>query len=160
VTLAESATVAAALTLGLCLAWRARPGTRLALCATTLVVSAAMFTPSRILASFVGSHWLAFAEGASAKLHLSFSDLAHLVAFFWLALVLWLFRPDWRGWRSLTVLVALAIGGELMQGLSEDRSPKLVDVGINLVGLFAGVLLAKSWIAFRARKALPPFQAS
>ena len=147
--LVETATVVAALALSLWLGWRARPAARFALVAITLLVSAAMFLPGTLLVSLIDSDLLAAIDKAARRWHLTPSDLAHFVAFFLLAAALWTWRPEWRGWRALALLVALAIGGELMQGLGDaQRSPKLVDVGINLLGAVLGVFVAAIAVRF------------
>ncbi|WP_146910491.1 hypothetical protein [Arenimonas daejeonensis] len=82
------------------------------------------------------------------------STIAHFGAFLLMAVVLWRFRPEWRGWRVVGVLVALAIGGELMQGLGVDRSPRLLDVAVNLMGVGAGLVLGL--LGTRLRHAVAP----
>lgn len=139
----ELITIALAFLMSGWLAARARPGARIVVWLTALLVSAAMFLPGAMLADVAGPDVVSGLKRMSRELPGTLTEIAHFVAFFWLAAVLWGLRSDWRGWKALGMLVALAIAAEIMQGLGTvSRSPKLDDVAVNLLGVGAGVVCA------------------
>ncbi|MGQ4659024.1 VanZ family protein [Lysobacter sp. F6437] len=124
--------------------WRSRPGAWLVLFASALLVSAALFLPTSVLIAFAGRDSVSFLEAMiRGKSPWDLSEAAHLIAFLWIGLVLWWFRPDLRGWRRIALLVGLAVGAELTQGLTPGRTPRVADVGINLLGAAISLVLAK-----------------
>lgn len=133
------------------LGYRAAPKARVVLWLSALLISAAMFLPSTVLRGLVGAESLASIDSAISAMSLSLASTVHFIAFLWLSLMLWTLRPDWRGWRVVAVLAVLAVAGELMQGLSVERSPRIVDVGVNLLGAGAGLLLAVVLMSVRKR---------
>lgn len=133
--------VVMAVLVSLWLGHRATPLARIALWSSALLVSATMFMPSSVLRDWVGPSLLGAVTAALRPLVID--DMSHFLAFAWLGLVLWLLRPDLRGWRAVVVLVVLAIVGELVQGvLTVERSAHIVDVAINLLGSALGLGLA------------------
>ena len=145
----ELATVLAVLGISAWVGRNTTVGARLALGVTALLVSAGMFLPASTLRALVGPIGLAtLSSGASPW---SLEAVAHFIAFLWLALMVWTLRPDLRGWKALTVLVALAIAAEIIQGLTVERSTRLDDVGVNLLGAGAGVGLASIALFVRVR---------
>lgn len=128
-------------------AWLGRgagPRARLALWASALLVSAAMFLPMDGLRANVPPAVLLSMESAAGALSWTLPDVVHLVAFAWLAMALWTLRPDLRGWRAVTALLVMAVASasELVQGLTVDRQMRIGDVAVNLLGAGAGLLIA------------------
>lgn len=133
--------LAAAVAVSLWLGRRATLPARIALWGSTLLVSAAMFLPSTRLSAWIGPGVLGALTTALQPWEIG--DVSHFLAFTWLGLVLWLLRPDLRGWRGVAVLVALATVGELIQGaMTVERSARLGDVMFNLLGAVLGLALA------------------
>ena len=126
-------------------AWLGRgaaPRARLALWLSALLVSAGMFLPMDGLRALVPPAVLLSMESAAGAVSWTLPDVAHLIAFAWLAMALWTLRPDLRGWRVVAALVVLAVASELVQGLTVDRQMRIGDVAINLLGAGAGLLAA------------------
>ena len=70
------------------------------------------------------------------------AEWVHFLIFLWLGLLLWLGRADLRNWKGWALVIALAAGAELAQGLAPNREPRLGDVFLNVAGGMAGILLA------------------
>lgn len=145
----EAITIGAVVLMGAWLAGRAPLPARVVLWACAALVSAVMFLPSSALVWLFGSDQIKALTASAAHLPWTLSTIAHFAAFLLLAAVIWLCRPEWRGWRAVGVLAVLAIGSELMQGLGPDRSPNLTDVAVNLLGAATGLLLGRvcGWTA-------------
>ena len=120
----------------------ATPPAQLALWLSALLVSAGMFLPMDGLRAVVPPALLLAMESAAGAVSWTLPDVAHLIAFSWLAMALWTLRPDLRGWRAVTALVVLAVASELVQGLTVDRQMRIGDVATNLLGAVAGLLAA------------------
>lgn len=73
----------------------------------------------------------------------------HLVGFGTVGLVLGHALPERRG-RVVGGMLVVAVASELLQGLTDDRTPSVLDVGVDMVGVGIGVL-AGSWLATRLR---------
>lgn len=156
--LAEVFIAVSAVLVSLWLGRGASPGARWALWMSALAVSAAMFLPMSVLRGLIAPEWLRAVDALGAGGPWKFADLAHLLAFFWLALVLWLLRPDLRGGGLLGALVVLAFAAEAMQVLTVERSPRAADVLVNLVGAAGGCLLAIVLVAIGKRWRSPPLE--
>jgi len=122
---------------------------RSVLLGSALVISAALFLPSSLLVAVVGADALAALESVAGTYAWTLAAAAHFIAFVWLALVLWTLRPDLCGPKAIAVMVILAVAAELMQGLSTDRSTRRDDIGVNLVGVWVGLVLAVVIAALR-----------
>ena len=136
-----------ALIVGIALAWRSGPMARLALFVSALVISAMLFLPSEQLTGIIGKDATRALKAAVADTPWDLSDWVHFVIFAWLGFLLWLGRPDLRGWTSWGLVVVLAISAEVAQGLAPGRSPRLDDVMLNLAGGMTGLLLAMGGVA-------------
>lgn len=143
----------AALAVAACLGASARPRARLVLFISALLISAALFLPLTLLRASLPLPVMRALESLAHALHATVPELAHLLIFSWLAWALWTLRPDWRGWRTIAVLVVLAIGSELAQGLTVERHPRVSDVGIDLLAEAVGLVIAITLTALgRARQ--------
>ena len=71
------------------------------------------------------------------------SSLAHFVLFAGMAMVLAIRPISWPVMRILATALALALLTEAFQFFATDRHPRVVDVGIDLVGTVAGLVLVK-----------------
>lgn len=140
-----------ALAVGLALAWRSVPAARAALFVSALLVAGLLFLPGSQLAALAGEDALGGLTRLAARTPWTVSDWMHFVIFAWLGLLLWLGRPDLRGWKGLGAIVVLAVAAELAQGLSADREPRVDDVLLNLVGGAVGVALGLAVRAMRRR---------
>ncbi|TXK64566.1 hypothetical protein FU658_06750 [Alkalisalibacterium limincola] len=123
------------------LAWGRRPLAAVALVLTSLVFSAALFLPGGQVRSLFGATLVGLVYQLAAALPWSAGQVAHFVGFAWMALLLWLLRPDLRVLRVMGVLVLLAVFSELVQGLLDWREAHLADVQVNLLGAAAGLVL-------------------
>src|SRR5690606_26957207 len=135
---------------------RAPPRVRVVVVIAVLLVSAAMFLPLETLEQAFGRRNVRWLGKRLAGTPFDVSVMAHFLAFAGLAAVLWLSRPDWRGWRAVGVLVALAVAGELMQGIGAYRQARLDDVFTNLLGSAAGLAVALPIVWWRGRGPPPP----
>lgn len=131
-----------ALVVGLFLARRARPLVAAVLFVSAIVVAALLFLPGSQLAFLIGNDGNRVLNRLAATTPWSVAEWMHVLIFAWLGLLLWLGRPDLRGWKAWLVVVILAVASELAQGLTPGREPKVEDVLLNLAGGIAGVLLA------------------
>lgn len=135
---------------------RAAPRAQMTLWLSALVVSAGMFLPMNELRALMPASVLRSLESAVAALSWSLADVAHLVAFAWLAILLWTLRPELRGWRTVVVLAILAVAAELMQGLTAEREAGVGDVGVNLLGAGLGLglvfIVSGVWRMVRSRR--------
>lgn len=138
---ADAVIVAVTAVVSLWLGRRATVLARFVLWASVLLVSAAMFMPSTRLREWAGPGLM---DAATAALRpWVIGDVSHFIAFAWLGMVLWSFRPDLRGWRLLAILAALAVLGEVVQGaLTIERSAHIGDVAINMSGAALGLVIA------------------
>lgn len=123
------------------LAWGRRPLAAVVLVLTSLVFSAALFLPGGQVRDLFGTTLVGLAYRFAAGLPWSMGQVAHFAGFAWMALLLWLLRPDLRVLRVMGVLVLLAVFSELVQGLLDWREARLEDVQVNLMGAAAGLLL-------------------
>lgn len=107
-----------------------------------VLVIVAVILPSSAL-SWLRSDWTLFGEfmnrldNASGRF-----DMTHVVLFAWAGFLFSSLWPRVGGWRWLGVLLALAVGSELVQFLVPGREPKLGDLYDDLVGVAIGTLLA------------------
>lgn len=134
-----------ALCVGVALAWRSAPLAKVTLFASAIVVSGLLFLPGSQLVALVGEDLERWLEGVVAVTPWTLSDWMHFAIFAWLGMLLWLGRPDLRGWKGWAAIVVLAVAAEIMQLLSVDRQAKLDDVLLNLAGGILGGLLG-IWI--------------
>lgn len=148
---AELVTVVVVFVISASLARRVPMGARIALWTSALLVSAGMFMPSSTLSALLGRSIVAALSSGMRTSLWSLEAVAHFTSFLWLALALWTLRPDLRGWKAVAALAALAIGAELMQGLTVDRTARLDDVGVNLLGAGVGLVFAIAAVGFCRR---------
>ncbi len=73
--------------------------------------------------------------------------LTHLLLFALLALALRLLRPRWRTWRMALGLLAFAVVTEVVQFAAPGRTPRLVDVRDDALGVALGMLVGVSILA-------------
>lgn len=130
-----------ALAVGLVLAWRANARARLLLFGSALVVSGLLFMPGEQITGAVGKDGIRWLRELAGRTPWDVSDWTHFLIFVWLGLLLWLARADLRGWKAWALVAVLAVAAELAQGLAPERSPRLDDVLLNLIGGMVGVLL-------------------
>lgn len=130
-----------ALAVGLVLAWRASARARLLLFGSALVVSGLLFMPGEQITGAVGKDGIRWLRELAGRTPWDVSDWTHFLIFVWLGLLLWLARTDLRGWKAWCLVAVLAVAAELAQGLAPERSPRLDDVLLNLIGGMVGVLL-------------------
>ena len=133
---------AMALVVGLLLAWRSGPVGRVLLFGSSLLVSGLLFLPGAQISGWVGKDAIKTLRHAVAGTPLDISDWTHFIIFAWLGLLLWLCRPDLRGWKAWGLVVLLAVAAELAQALAPARASRLDDVLLNLAGGMVGLLLA------------------
>lgn len=145
--LADGVLLTLALAVGLSIGRRSSRATRMVLLGSALMISAAFFLPSSLLRAVLGPGALASLESVAGVFSWELADVVHFIAFLWLALMLWTLRPDLRGWRAVAGLLVLASAAELVQGLTVERSPRLDDVAVNLLGAGCGLLLAVVYLA-------------
>lgn len=110
--------------------------------ASALLVSGLLFLPGTQLVGVVGVETVAYLEGQAARTPWSLPNWVHFLVFGWLGFLLWMCRPDLRGWKAWGLLALLAASAELAQVLVPDRESRLHDVLLNLVGGASGLLLA------------------
>lgn len=150
-----------ALGVGCILAWGCGAGARLILFASAMVVSAMLFLPGSQLTTLVGRDTTRCLEQLAATTPWPLSDWMHFVIFVWLGMLLWVGRPDLRGWKGWALMVVLGVAAEVAQGLAPDREPRLNDVLLNLAGgmagLVIGILLSSAiiWVRKGLRDARP-----
>ena len=138
---------ALALVVGVALAWRSGPGTRIVLFVSAALVSAMLFLPGSQLTAMIGKDTVKALERLVAATPWRLSDWLHFGIFAWLGMLLWLGRQDLRGWKAWGLMVVLAAAAEVAQGLTPDRSPRLDDVLLNLAGGMAGLLMGMMFVA-------------
>ena len=131
-----------ALAVALWLGARSSLRARLLLCGSALLVSAALFLPLSLLRAAVPAPLMHALDAIARALHIDVPELAHLLIFGWLAIALWTLRPDLRGWRTVAVLLLLAVSSELLQALTVERTPGVGDVGLDLLAAAVGLGLA------------------
>lgn len=106
------------------------------------LVIVAVLLPSSAL-SWMRRDWTLFGElmnrldGASGRF-----DMTHVALFAWAGFLFSSLWPRVGGWRWLGVLLALAVGSELVQFLVPGREPKIGDLHDDLVGIALGTVLA------------------
>ena len=130
------------LAVGWFLARRCRPLVRALVFASALVVSALLFLPGSQILAFVGADGIGLMRRLAAPTPWDVAEWVHFLIFLWLGLLLWLGRADLRNWKGWALVIALAAGAELAQGLAPNREPRLGDVFLNVAGGMAGILLA------------------
>ena len=146
---------AMALCVGVALAWRSGPTAKIVLFASAILVSCLLFLPGSQLAELIGKDAMRWTTRLAARTPWAVSDWMHFVIFVWLGLLLWLGRPDLRGWKGWAAIVVLAVAAELAQGLSADRESRLDDVFLNLAGGMMGVVMGigvRAVVVWKARK--------
>lgn len=138
-----------ALGVGGVLAWGCRPVVRELLFVSTLIVSGLLFLPGQQLVQLAGSNHVSWLERIAAFTPWGLSEWMHLFIFMWLSFLLWVGRADFRAWKGVAALAALAVAAELAQWLTADREPRVLDVLVNLLGVVVGVGLgaavARNW---------------
>lgn len=130
------------LAVGWFLARRGRPLVRVLVLGSAVVVSALLFLPGSQITAFVGSDGVGHMTRLAARTPWVAAEWVHFLIFLWLGLLLWLGRADLRNWKGWALVIALAAGAELAQGLTPGREPRLGDVFLNIAGGMAGILLA------------------
>lgn len=152
--------VSMVLVVGVYLAWRSGPLGFGILFVSAGIISAMLFLSGPQLTAVVGQSTVKSLERVAASTPWSLSDWLHFVIFIWLGALLWLGRPDLRGWKAWGLLVVLAFAAEAAQGLAPGREPRLDDVLLNLAGGMAGLMLAIGCVAltrfFRNRGSMVP----
>lgn len=130
-----------ALGVGVYLAWGSGPVARVLLFATSILVAAMLFLPGSQLSAIIGADTVAGLKQAAAHTPWGMSEWLHFGIFVWLGLVVWLGRPDLRGWKAVVLVAGLAVAAEVAQGLAPERAPRVGDVVLNLAGGFVGLSL-------------------
>lgn len=136
-----------ALGVGCVLAWSSGVVARVLLFGSAMLVSAMLFLPGSQLTVFIGADAVNSLKRAVADTPWRLSDWLHVAIFAWLGFLVWLGRPDLRGWKAWSLLVVLAIAAELAQGLTPSREMRFDDVLLNLAGGMCGLLLAMGGLA-------------
>ena len=96
---AEAFMVIAVLITSAWLARRVSTAAAIALWTSAFLISAGMFLPSATLGGLLGPTLLVTLTSAIASWPWAIGTVAHFISFLWLALVLWILRPDVRGWH-------------------------------------------------------------
>ena len=130
-----------ALAIGLLLAWRSGPVARWVLFGSAMLVSGLLFLPGEQITGLAGKEAVSGLRNLADATPWDISDWTHFVLFVWLGLMVWIARPDLRGWKIWMLVGFLAIAAELGQGLAPGRAPRVDDVALNVAGGTAGVLL-------------------
>nr|WP_246606661.1 VanZ family protein [Lysobacter antarcticus] len=116
---------------------------------SALTVSALLFLPTGMLVDWLGIERVNRLLDQTSPTPLDLSDWIHFSAFAWLGLLIWLARGEVRNGRGVMLVAALGIAAEVSQWLTDGRQPKVEDAVLNvaggMVGLLAGILLAKLW---------------
>ena len=112
---------------------------RVLLLVTSVAVSGLLFLPSDWLVDLVGINFVHRLYDWSRATPWRPPEWIHLLGFAWLAFALWLARPPGRRAPLVAALVVLAIAAELAQWLTATRTPRLEDMGVNLLGVALGV---------------------
>lgn len=126
---------------GVALSWRGSRWTRIGLFGSAVLVTAMLFLPGPQLASIVGKDAVMALKLAAAATPWQMSDWLHFAIFAWLGCVLWVGRPDLRGWRAGAVVAVLAVVAEVAQSMAPGRGPGIADALLNLGGGLAGLLV-------------------
>lgn len=116
------------------------------LVASALAISALLFLPTWVLRRVAGRDLVHALGDAAQTMSLTLPDIVHFLAFVVLAVLLWTLRADLRGWRGVALLGVLAVAAEATQVLTAGREPRIGDVILNLVGVGAGLLLARMFV--------------
>jgi hypothetical protein len=134
----------AVLTMGVAmrLAWGSHPLAGALLAASALAVSAILFLPSDWLIDLVGIQRVRWMYGVARATPLEPPEWAHVFAFLWLGLVLWLARSDLRSWKGFVMIALLSVAAEASQVLTAARTLRAMDAAVNMLGAGAGILLA------------------
>lgn len=131
-----------ALAVGLFLARRGSPLTRVLVFGSALVVSALLFLPGGQITGFVGRDGIGLMRRLAAHTPWAPAEWVHVLIFLWLGLLLWLGRADLRNWKGWALVAVLAVAAEVAQVLTPEREPRVGDVLLNLAGGMAGIVLA------------------
>lgn len=131
---------ALALGVGVLLAWNSRPIAKALLFSSAMLVAALLFLPGQQLTSIASDAAMRWATKMAAYTPWAVSDWIHFVLFAWLGVLLWLGRPDLRGWKVWGAIGVLAVAAELAQWLAPEREVWLEDVLLNLAGGVTGLL--------------------
>src|SRR5690606_22269519 len=89
-----------ALAVGLALAWRASGLARLLVFGSAVLVSGLLFMPGEQITGLVGKDGIRSLRALAGLTPWDISELTHFFIFVWLGLLLWLARPDMRGWKA------------------------------------------------------------
>lgn len=131
-----------ALAVGLFLARRGSPLTRVLVFGSALVVSALLFLPGGQITGFIGRDGIGLMGRLAAHTPWAPAEWVHVLIFLWLGLLLWLGRADLRNWKGWALVAVLAVAAEVAQVLTPEREPRVGDVLLNLAGGMAGIVLA------------------
>jgi len=93
------------------------------------------------LVEILGADFVAWATLQARKTPWGISDWAHLIIFAAFGALVWMSRPDLRGWRVVLIALAISFAMEVAQELAPSRSPQLRDVLLNLAGALFGFLI-------------------
>lgn len=137
----EVVLAALVLCMGVVLAGRTSRRARPLVFISALIVSALLFLPGEQITGAIGKDSVAMLRDFAGRTPWKLSDWTHFVIFVWLGLLVWLCRPDLRGWLAWGLVVVLAVAAELAQGLAPSREPRLDDVLLNLAGGMIGLVL-------------------
>jgi VanZ family protein len=130
------------LIVGLLLARKASPLGRVTLFLVSLLVSATLFLPGSELVAVLGKDGVATLKHWAGVTPWTVSGWVHFLVFGLLGALVWIARPDLRGWRAPVLVAVLACSAEIAQGMAPGRSPRWDDVAVNLLGGACGLLLA------------------
>lgn len=139
---------ALALAAGLLMAWRSTPCTRPLVFGSALLISALLFMPGAQITGAIGKDAVTMLRRLASRTPWDVSDWTHFIVFAWMGLLLWLARPDLRGWKAWGLVLGLAVAAELAQGLAPARSPRVDDALLNVTGGMLGILLAVVCVHF------------
>lgn len=128
------------LAVGVALAWRSAPLARGLLFGSAMVVSGLLFLPGEQITGLVGPAGITALRQLAASTPWDVAEWTHFAIFAWLGLLLWLARPDLRGWKAWALVAALSVAAEIAQELAPGREPRVDDVMVNLAGGVIGVL--------------------
>jgi hypothetical protein len=138
------------------LARKSQPLAGALLAASALAVSAILFLPTGWLIDRVGIQRVYWLYGLADPTPLEPPEWAHVFAFLWLGLVLWLARSDLRSWKGFVLIALLSVASEASQMLTADRTPRAMDAAVNMLGAGTGILLAVGLRAVFVRKESKP----
>ncbi|MCD9097668.1 VanZ family protein [Luteimonas fraxinea] len=115
---------------------------RISLAVSIVVVATALVLPTPALVALAGRSRVTVLENIARSTPWELPALIHFFAFAWIALLVPLACQRCRRLRMASFLTALAVVAELIQGLAPGRTPRLTDIGVNLLGATTGFGLA------------------